>query len=129
MYVLLGPDFFMNDHNYQIFAGACRNSLFNNITLTAISKSSPEPLTQTYYECVLLPYDSFFNALGLSLGNADVYAKFAFFGFMLIFVIYLNKTRGFDPQLGVFESPVQEENNAGTDTINPMGRGIELKGN
>ncbi len=117
---ITGPDYYMNSHNYQLFAGACRNSLSNSITLASLSKASPEPLVQTYYECTMKPYDSFFNALGLSLGNSDVYAKFAFFGFMLFFVVYLNKTRGFDPKLGEFESPQQETDYAASGKVHPL---------
>ena len=75
-------------------------------------------------------YDSFFQALGLSLGNADVYAKFAFFLFMILFLYYLKKDRNFDPELGVFVSKDQKEAATGNGTpqdssTNPMQQ-IEL---
>jgi len=126
-----GPDYYVNPHNYQLFAGACRNSLYNSVTMTGLAQKSPQPLVETYYECTMRPYDSFFNALGLSLGNADVYTKFSFFGFMLLFMYYLWKSRGFDPKLGEFESKEQEEaqskqNPDNFTATNPI-QGIELK--
>jgi len=104
-----GFGFNTNPQNYPLFAGACRNSLYNSVAMKGLAENSPQPLVETYYECKLLPYDSFFNALGLSLGNADVYAKLAFFIFMFLFLYFLKWERNFDPELGVFVSKEQEK--------------------
>lgn len=88
---MIGTKFYFNEFQNQLFAGACRNSLANPSTIKRIQKNPPVPLVEKYFECVMLPYDAFFNALGLSLGNAFLYY-----------------CRGFDPKLGVFTRPEGE---------------------
>ncbi len=85
-----------------MFAGACRDSLTNPIAAQHLRKIPPLPLVERYYECVLKPYDAFFNALGLSLGNADIYTKWGFGKFLIFFISFLYLCRGFDPKLHTF---------------------------
>lgn len=105
--ICVGPGFYINSHNYQLFAGACRDSVYNSLTISQVARSPPQPLIQIYYQCVLRPYDSFYQALGLSLGNSDVYTAFVFFGCMAVFMVYLWYCRGFSSELHIFISEPQ----------------------
>jgi hypothetical protein len=107
-----GPGYYINSHNYQLFAGACRNSVYNSITFAQIAKSVPQPLVQDYVQCTLKPWDSFYQALGLASGNADIYARWAFYVLMATCVYTLYKRRGYDSEMFSFTSPAQEERDA-----------------
>lgn len=120
-----GPDYYVNPHNYQLFAGACRNSLYNSLAIKSLGEVSPAPLIERYYECTLEPYDSFFNALGLSLGNSDIYARWSFFVFMFFFVLFLHKFYNFDPKLGEYKSNLQEAQEAETETETEEAQGVD----
>ena len=74
----LGFEFYINEYSFQMYAGACRNSLYQPSAMAKFAKNPPVPLVERYYQCVMKPYDAFFNALGLSLGNAEVYCAAAF---------------------------------------------------
>jgi len=121
-----GSSFYTNPQNTQLFAGACRNSLYVDEAFKLVTSTPPTPLVQTYFSCTLKPYESFFNALGLSLGNADIYARASFFMFMLIFISYRLLTRTIDPEIlssGHYESPKQAEavkSNDSSDAKSPL---------
>jgi len=104
--------YFTNPQNTQLFAGACRNSLYLDSAFKLVATIPPTPLVQTYYSCTLIAYDSFFAALGLSLGNADIYARAFLFLVMSIFISYRLCTKTIDPEIlssGHYESPKQAE--------------------
>ena len=111
LFNLYGPNFYITSNNYQLFAGACRNSLYVSQAFQgsgAVTKS-PEALIQTFFECVLHPYDAAFNAVGLSLGNADLYSRYFFFtvmGALIGFMVYSGR---FQTGLGEFTTKEEEE--------------------
>lgn len=41
-----GPGYYINEHNYQMFAGACRDSIFSNTSIFYAGRNPPEPLVQ-----------------------------------------------------------------------------------
>jgi hypothetical protein len=83
--------------------------VFNSLTIGQVARQPPQPLIQIYYQCVLRPYDSFYQALGLSLGNSDVYTAVGFFVCMFMFMMYLWYGRGFTAELNVFVSDLQKK--------------------
>ena len=108
MFDVYGPNYYITSNNYQIFAGACRNSLWVEQAFKG-AKKPPSDLVEVYYECVLEPYDSAFNAIGLSLGNADLLSRYFFFVVMIVFVGLMVHYGGFDTHLTEFTSKEQEE--------------------
>lgn len=113
-----GPGYEATPTGYPLFAGACRNSVFNSTSFLSLTQKTPEPLVQQYYECTLKPYDSFFAALGLSLGNADVYAKWAFFIWFGLYMFYIRRAQGVDPGMTSWE-PCEERSHHGGNKVIP----------
>lgn len=111
LFNLYGPNFYITSNNYQLFAGACRNSLYVSQAFQGEGaiKNSPEDLIETFFECVLKPYDAAFNAVGLSLGNADLYSRYFFFVVMGVLVGSMVYFGGFETGLGEFTSKEEEE--------------------
>jgi hypothetical protein len=107
-----GPGYYINSHNYQLFAGACRNSLYNAVTFKGITRVVPQPLVQTYVQGTLKPWDSFYQALGFASGNADIYTRWAFYLLMGLCVYVLYVRRGYNSEIFEFTSPAQEERDA-----------------
>jgi len=96
---MYGPGYDVNPHHYQIFAGACRNSLYVSTAFRTIRNRPPVTLVQLYYTCTLSGYDAFFQAYGLSGGNAVLYATVSFTAFMAFLVAGLFFTNQIDPAI------------------------------
>jgi hypothetical protein len=108
MFDVYGPNYYITSNNYQIFAGACRNSLWVEQAFKG-AKKPPSDLVEVYYECVLEPYDAAFNAVGLSLGNADLISRYFFFVVMTVFVGLMVHYGGFETHLTEFTSKEEED--------------------
>jgi hypothetical protein len=104
-----GTGYYINSHNYQLFAGACRNSVYNAVTFKGITRVVPQPLVQEYVQCTLHPWDSFYQALGFASGNADIYTRWAFYLLMAACIYALYVRRGYNSEMFEFKSPAQEE--------------------
>lgn len=120
MYDVYGPGYYITQSNYQLFAGSCRNSLFVKESFEGARNLPPQSLIQTYYECTLTPYDSVFNAVGLSLGNADLYSRYFFFIVMGIVVTLMVIFGGFETRLGEYESKEQKMINESNTVVNSV---------
>jgi hypothetical protein len=107
-----GTGYYINSHNYQLFAGACRNSVYNAVTFKGITRVVPQPLVQEYVQCTLHPWDSFYQALGFASGNADIYTRWAFYLLMAACIYALYVRRGYNSEMFEFKSPAQEERDA-----------------
>ena len=52
---------------------SCSANLLQDVgSFEQLKSSAPLPLTERYYQCVMTRYGSMFEALGLSMGNADL---------------------------------------------------------
>jgi hypothetical protein len=100
-------DYEINYDHYELYAGACRNSVSFANGLFATEPVLPTALTESFYECVHKAHESAFIAIGLSYVNADLASRWFFMVFMLLVVGGLTCFTGFDPKLGYHDGSTQ----------------------
>jgi hypothetical protein len=82
--------------NFYAFKPAHRscssNILPKPLTFGGLQQAPPLELTERYYQCVMTQYDSAFEALGLSMGNADLFTAL---GTLIVLMLVSGWLRGF----------------------------------
>ena len=66
-------DAYVNSYKFELFAGHCYDSISSSNFLM-LGKAPPTPLTEPYYRCTSPPWSALFNALGIAMGNMDLFA-------------------------------------------------------
>lgn len=103
-----GKNFYINSDKYQLFAGACRNSIYYEDAYKKAIQHPPTKLIQEYYSCLPYLYDNIFNSFGLSLGNAEIYMIAGWFIFSFLLTYYAWYMHGFNPRLHIY--PPHDDN-------------------
>ena len=96
----IDPAQYINEYGSEVKQGSCANS-FYDAGFDNVAGTPPLALTERYYECTLTVFDAGFEALGLSLGNAEVFVMILMTficGFVSFFIRCFNGYRD-----GVFE--------------------------
>lgn len=96
-------DYEINYDHYELFAGACRNSVSYNNGLFSTDPTVPTELTESVFECVRKAHESAFIAIGLSFVSADLLSRWGFMVLMFFVVAGLSCCTNFDPKLGVHD--------------------------
>jgi hypothetical protein len=97
----------MNSYALKPTHRSCAANLIENIdAFNTLIKSPPIELTERYFECVMTQYDSAFEALGLSMGNADLFTAA---GTMIVLMLVSGWLRGaHNYHDNVFEPPAPD---------------------
>jgi hypothetical protein len=116
----VGEDRTINKYQYQLEHGSCKAAPSNLETLTV----APVPLTERYYQCTLTEFDAVFEAVGLSVGNAEVIVGLGMFLIMFFISMCLRTTVGFNDGLFRQLDEQAEANDAAVRAA--MGKGLEM---
>jgi hypothetical protein len=92
----------INHYNLKLDSGSCDNTLIRGDTFDNL-KEPPLALTERYYECTMPVYDAIFEALGLSIGNAEILFGIGSILFFMAVATYLRVVLGYRDN--TFESP------------------------
>jgi hypothetical protein len=74
------------------------NLVQNKVGFESLKQAPPLELTERYYQCVMTQYSSIFEALGLSIGNADLFVAVGTL-MVLMFVSMWHRAQGFEDSM------------------------------
>jgi len=111
---LIGGDYYvaetgklMNFYAFKPEHRSCASNLLPNVdAFNQLKAAPPLDLTERYFQCVMTPYESAFEALGLSMGNADLFTGV---GTLIVLMFVSGWVRGFHKYHdNVFDPPESE---------------------
>lgn len=95
-----GDNRVVNEYSYQPSSTpAYQDTIYNQRTMTVITKRAPTSLVETYYSCVLSVWDSIFQAIGLANSSVQFFVTVGFFIYFYSVVTYLNKMQNKDIEM------------------------------
>jgi len=95
---------FINYYAFKPSGRSCTSNLIPNLdAFNLLKRAPPIELTERYYECVMTPYDSAFEALGLSMGNADLFTATGTMVILLFVSMWLRSVHNYKDN--VFDAP------------------------